>query len=205
MRQRQVWHEACSPWSGDRPDPPRWTEGEALELRTTCPSGERTLQAGSERSPRRAREPDQVTKQGSSGLPPGDVVDARRALEAISQMQWREKLQDRELRLVVEGTNDLLSREAAAVWIDESARLGFTQVRYFVVDDDGRRLVVQLAASSPLELAEATRQTRGGGARIATRSYCNRVSELASPDPVAAPCALQPRRGHRCSESGTNT
>ena len=95
-----------------------------------------------------------MTKQRSSGLPPGDVVDAGRALDAIAQMQWREKLQDRELRLVVEGTNDLLSREAAAAWIDESARLGYTQVRYFVVDDDGSRLVVRLSASSPLEAVD---------------------------------------------------
>jgi hypothetical protein len=75
-------------------------------------------------------------------------------MASIAQAQWRERLQDRNLRFVIEGSNALLTPEEASRWIDESAKLGYTSVRYFVADDDGRTLVIQLAASSPPATAE---------------------------------------------------
>lgn len=78
----------------------------------------------------------------------GDEADASSAMSAIAQMQWREALQDRTIRYVVEGSNALLTPEEAEAWIVKSAALGYRRIRFVVADDDGRTLIVELAASS---------------------------------------------------------
>jgi hypothetical protein len=84
----------------------------------------------------------------------GDVVPADQAFEAIGQMLWRERLRDRDVAYVVEGSNSLRSPSDAQAWIKESANLGFTEVRFLIASDDGRTLVIELSASSPLEESE---------------------------------------------------
>lgn len=81
----------------------------------------------------------------------GDIVEANRALESIAQMLWRERLQDREVRYVIEGSNQLLSQVQASAWLQESAHLGYTEVRFLIAQDDGRAVVIELVAISPLE------------------------------------------------------
>ena len=84
----------------------------------------------------------------------GDVVSADQVFKAISQMLWRERLGERDVRYVIEGSNALRSQSDAQAWIDESASLGFTEVRFLIASEDGHTVVIELSASSPLEEPE---------------------------------------------------
>lgn len=90
-----------------------------------------------------------MRKRNGRGI--GDEVDANVAMSAIAQMQWREALQDRTIRYVVEGSSALLTPEEAEAWVGESAAHGYRRIRFVFADDDGRTLVVELAASSAPE------------------------------------------------------
>jgi hypothetical protein len=82
---------------------------------------------------------------------PGDTVETAEALAAIRQLLWSNRLQDRSLRFVIDGSNYLLTENEAQGWMSESAALGYSRIRFFLSDDDGKVAVIQLAAIAPLE------------------------------------------------------
>lgn len=84
----------------------------------------------------------------------GDIVEAGRLFESIARTLWRERLQDRELRFVIEGTQNLLTQAQAEAWVKESAHLGFTEVRFLVAADERGSVVIELSASSPIVRTE---------------------------------------------------
>jgi hypothetical protein len=79
----------------------------------------------------------------------GDTVDASTLLTEIQQLRWRSQLMDRVVKFVIEGSNNRMTETEAMSWVKESSDMGYSRIRYILVDDDGQELTVQLAAIAP--------------------------------------------------------